>query len=410
VGTTDETLRGTQEWAIDDDPFRLLVESVRDYAIFILDPRGHVVTWNLGAERFKGYRADEILGRHFSIFYPPDDVAAGKPERELVEAAREGRLEDEGWRVRKDGSRFWANVVITPLRRSDGKLRGFAKVTRDLTARREAERTALALAAEQAARRAAEKAETFERHMVAIVGHDLRNSLSVVLTAAEMIRLHGDADRDALRRHIGRILRGGRRMHEIVRTLVDYAHAQRPDGIPIEPRDDADIHRACERVIQEAAALWPARVVSYEGEGTAIGCWDEPRLEQVVQNLLGNALKYGSPDSPVTVRWWRTGDEARGGGDLVLTVHNHGAPISEELLPHVFDAYCRGDVTPSAAKESLGLGLFIVREIVRAHGGAVDVVSSGDAGTTFTVTLPERAPARPGRPAPREREERRGHQ
>src|SRR6478752_2164775 len=130
---------------------RLLVESVKDYAIFALDPNGIIVSWNPGAQRFKGYTASEIIGQHFSVFYPPEDLAARKPQMELEVAAEVGRLEDEGWRVRKDGTQFWANVVITALRGPDGQLVGFAKVTRDLTARREAEAQARRLAAEQAA-------------------------------------------------------------------------------------------------------------------------------------------------------------------------------------------------------------------------------------------------------------------
>ena len=137
--------------------FRLLVETVRDYAIFLLDPQGHVATWNAGAERIKGYRADEIVGRHFSVFYPAAKVAEAFPQYELDVAAREGRFEDEGWRVRKDGSQFWANVVITALRNAAGELVGFAKVTRDLTERRAAEEQARNLAAEQAARAEAER-------------------------------------------------------------------------------------------------------------------------------------------------------------------------------------------------------------------------------------------------------------
>jgi PAS domain S-box-containing protein len=114
---------------------RLLVDSVRDYAIFALDTHGNVVSWNAGAKRIKGYEAHEIIGRHFSNFYPEEDKAARKPERELEDAIRDGRVEDEGWRIRKDGTRFWANVVITALRDESGTLVGFAKVTRDLTAR-----------------------------------------------------------------------------------------------------------------------------------------------------------------------------------------------------------------------------------------------------------------------------------
>src|SRR6204780_3246916 len=119
-----------------EERFKLLVESVREYAIFMLDPKGHVLTWNAGAERFKGYRADEIIGQHFSRFYPPEALARGLPEQELQVAGKTGAFEDEGWRVRKDGSLFWANVVITALRNADGELLGFAKVTRDLTQRR----------------------------------------------------------------------------------------------------------------------------------------------------------------------------------------------------------------------------------------------------------------------------------
>lgn len=122
-----------------EDSFRLLVNSVKDYAIVMLDPSGHVVSWNEGAERIKGWRPDEIIGEHFSRFYPPDAVQRGFPAQELKTAAKEGKFEDEGWRMRKDGSRFWANVIITALHDKDGTMRGFAKVTRDLTERRQAE-------------------------------------------------------------------------------------------------------------------------------------------------------------------------------------------------------------------------------------------------------------------------------
>jgi PAS domain S-box-containing protein len=166
----------------------LLVESVKDYAIFMLDPQGRVATWNAGAERIKGYRAPEILGKHFSIFYPPEDVAAGKCDRELEVAAGEGRFEDEGWRLRKDGSRFWANVIITALRSPEGALAGFAKVTRDLTERRTAEENARALAAERAALSEKSRTQEFQERFLAILGHDLRNPLASIDTGAGLLR------------------------------------------------------------------------------------------------------------------------------------------------------------------------------------------------------------------------------
>ena len=141
--------------------YHLLVESVEDYAIFALDPEGNVMSWNPGAERFKGYTESEIVGRHFSVFYPEEDLKARKPQNELIAAAELGRFEDEGWRIRKDGSRFWANVVITPLREPDGRLVGFGKVTRDLTVRKNAEERARQLAAEKAAFEASERCQLF---------------------------------------------------------------------------------------------------------------------------------------------------------------------------------------------------------------------------------------------------------
>ena len=172
--TRDLTARREAEEALrlSEERFRLLVESVKDYAIFMLDPRGYIATWNAGAARIKGYTADEIIGKHFSIFYPAEKVAERFPEYELEVAAREGRFEDEGWRVRKDGSRFWANVVITALRNEAGELVGFGKVTRDLTERRAAEERAIEdarrVAAEESARRAADAARERTQQLLTI--------------------------------------------------------------------------------------------------------------------------------------------------------------------------------------------------------------------------------------------------
>ncbi len=155
--TDGNTQNPTELGQLNAETYRLLVESVKDYAIILIDPQGKVCSWNEGAHRIKGYGASEILGKHLSVFYTPDDVRSGKPERDLSSAAKEGRFEDEGWRVRKDGSRFWANVVITALYNEDGNLRGFAKVTRDMTERKQAEEALAQKAASEALSRRAQE-------------------------------------------------------------------------------------------------------------------------------------------------------------------------------------------------------------------------------------------------------------
>src|SRR5207244_8710004 len=189
--------------------FRLLVDSVIDYAIFMLDTEGRVVTWNAGAERIKGYRADEIRGRHFSCFYPEEALRTGTPAHQLRAAAAKGRFEDEGWRLRKDGSRFWANVVITAVRDGAGRLRGFSKVTRDLTEPRRAQE---ALEEKTRALEAAQEA-LVRRERLAILGqlagglsHELRNPLGVVKNSAYYLRMVLPAD-EAARKHLAIIER-----------------------------------------------------------------------------------------------------------------------------------------------------------------------------------------------------------
>ncbi|HEX3344206.1 MAG TPA: PAS domain S-box protein, partial [Polyangiaceae bacterium] len=218
----DQSASSTHELSrASDDAFRLLVEGVRDYAIFMLDPGGFVATWNVGAERIKGYRAEDIIGQHFSRFYPAEDVRAGKCEYELAVADREGRFEDEGWRLRKDGSRFWANVVITALRDPGGKLVGFAKVTRDLTERRRAEEERVRLEAERAARDASERARvslvtTLRSIGDAVIATDPRGLVTVMNHVAES--LTGWSEGDARGRPLGEVFHI---VNEHTRALVE---------------------------------------------------------------------------------------------------------------------------------------------------------------------------------------------
>ncbi len=359
--------------------FRLLVESVKDYAIFILDPGGRVKTWNPGAERIKGYKAEEIIGKHFSIFYPPEDNAAGKTERELEIAIREERFEEEGWRLRKDGSRMWANVTITALRNPEGVLIGFAKVTRDLTVRREAEENRRALAVERAA--LAEKARTqeFQERFLAILGHDLRNPLASIDMGAGILRQRATDPADI--RVIDRMRASSLRMSRMIEQILDLTRSRLGGGLQINPQP-FDLRDAIEHIADELRTANPSRTIEVSTPSLS-GTWDRDRLEQVFSNLVGNALGYGDPIKPVSVRAYADG------GFVVVEVHNEGNPIPRELQTVIFDPFRRGERDSRMPKTAgLGLGLYISNEVVVAHGGRIDIQSGVSEGTTFQIRLP----------------------
>jgi len=371
--------------AQDLERFRLLVESVKDYAIFMLDADGRVSSWNAGAERIKGYRAEEIIGQHFSRFYPPEDVA--KCAMELEVAAREGRFEDEGWRVRKDGTRFWANVVISRMRDLNGSVVGFAKVTRDLSSRRQLEEERVARTALEAALAEQKRMDELRERLIGIVGHDLRTPLSTVAMAAGLMLKRGTLSQEDARA-TARIARTTERMAKIISELLDFTRARLGGGIPIHPQP-IDLGDVCAEVIAEIEISHPERSVVLHTDGDSRGVWDKERLGQVVSNLVGNAIKHGSSDGPIEVR-------IRTEGDVVtLSVHNEGPAILPDLLPSVFDPF-RSYPSESAHRgDGLGLGLYICQEMVRAHGGDITVQSSDTTGTTFTVQLPRSASAQP---------------
>lgn len=359
--------------------FRLLVESVKDYAIFVLEPEGHVATWNAGAERIKGYTADEIIGKHFSMFYPREDVAAGKCEHELEIATRDGRFEEEGWRVRKDGARFWANVTITALRPPGGLLIGFAKVTRDLTARRKAEETDRALAVEKATVAEKVRAQEFQERFLAILGHDLRNPLAAIdMGTGLLLRRSSDP---ATTRAIDRMRASSLRMSRMIEQILDLTRTRLAGGLELN-REPMDLSEMITNVADELRAAHPSRTVDVRCPPLC-GQWDRDRLEQVFSNLISNAILYGDPSRPITVEGTPQGDVAR------VIVHNYGPPIPEDLQPVLFNPFRRGERDVRSAKtEGLGLGLYISNEVVLAHGGKIDLLSNVAEGTTFQVTLP----------------------
>ncbi len=363
------------------DHYRLLVESVKDYAIFILDPAGHITTWNEGAQRIKGYLAAEIVGKHFSVFYPAEDVAGGKCERELHEAAHQGRFEDEGWRIRKDGSLFWANVVITALHGDEGELVGFAKVTRDLTERKQLEERLRALAAEEAAVAERARIQEFQERFIAILGHDLRNPLAAIDMGAGLLRQQTEHD-PATARIAERVQSSTRRMSRMIEQILDLTRSRLGGGIEMAPQP-MELCATLTGVVEELRTVHPRRRIELVCARPIRGTWDRDRLEQVFSNLVSNAVHHGAKDGPVTL-------ETHPDGAVVhVDVHNEGEPIPEPLRVSLFNPFRRGErESRTRETEGLGLGLHISREIVLAHGGDIHVRSTPSEGTTFRVTLP----------------------
>jgi PAS domain S-box-containing protein len=385
----EESLRQTEE------RLRLLVESVRDYAIYMLDVEGRVASWNAGAERIKGYTASEIIGRHFSLFYPQEARDKKFPEQELALAKEHGRYEEEGLRVRKNGVTFWASIAITPVYDAHNALRGYAKVTRDLSERKRTE------ALEESARRMNE--------FLAMLAHELRNPLAPIASALNLLAKRPTSDatelwvRDVLRRQTAQLSR-------LVDDLLDVSRITRA-AMTLERRA-LDLRKAVRGAL-DASMQWieprrhvldvrlPDEPVEMSG--------DEVRLTQVVQNLLHNAAKYTPDGGRIEVELRREADEA------LIVVRDNGVGMAAELLSSAFELFTQGSQSLDRAHGGLGVGLTLVQRLVKLHGGTVEARSPGPGkGSEFLVRLPlsprpeaaqimsAAAPA-PAAPAPRRR-------
>lgn len=358
--------RGRQRRALLEsrETLQLVIEGVKGHAIFVVDAEGRISSWNAGAQAVTGYGEPEVLGQPFRLLLAPEpDVEP--PEGKLEEAARTGHVNGEGWWQHKDGSRFWADVTMSALHHEDGGLRGYALVVRDATERR--------------------RTEEFRERLLGVVGHDLRGPLQAILLQARV--LHRAQQPEAVDRGATRITAAAERMERLIRDLLDLTRSRLGGGIPVRCQQ-FDLFALVREVTEEVELVHQGHGrVRMRVEGDGEGAWDPGRLAQVVQNLLGNALKYGTPGSPVEVRMSGAPD------GVLLSIQNDGPPIDEGLLPHLFDPFRRGEGhLDRGLAQGLGLGLYIAQEIVRAHGGSIEVSSSEAEGTRFLVRLPRRAP------------------
>ena len=369
----ERSLRGSEE------RFRLLVAAVRDYAIFMLDPRGYVTSWNEGARRIKGYESDEIIGRHFSVFYPREDVIAGKPQRVLDRVRREGSFEEEAWRVRKDGSAFWADVAMTPLYDDAGVLQGYAKVTRDLTARR---------AQEESLREHADRLAELEMaksNFLNLASHELRGPLTVLRGYLAMLE-------DGT---LGELSEGGQKVMPVLSGKVDEMStlveqmlevARLEEGRTAVELHTADLRDLVEEAVDRArrtAALTPSHEIDLRlpPEPVYVDV-DRSRCATIVGNLLSNAVKYSPEGGRI-----RCAVQATAGKGCV-TVEDEGLGIEPEHQERLFTRFGR-IVTPlTSGIPGTGLGLYLSRELALLQGGDIDFTSTPGRGSVFTLRLP----------------------
>lgn len=370
----DDALRHSEE------RLRLLVESVQDSALFMLDPLGFVDSWNAGAERIKGYRAEEIIGQHFSRFYPPEALAQNWPQELLAMARTLGRAEDSGWRLRRDGSRFWASVVLSALYDRDGRLRGYAKITRDLTDRRRMQTL------EEEGRQTTE--------FLAMLAHELRNPLAPIRNAVQWMQRSPlrdptlDGARDIIDRQVAHL-------SHLVDDLLDVGRIA--TGTIALRSTALDLSMVAARAIETSLPLMQARRQSFHAEmpdQQVLVQGDQTRLMQIVMNLLNNAAKY-TPENGAVFLKLEAGDR-----EATLTVSDTGIGIAPELLPRIFDLFMQGRRTLARSEGGLGIGLTLVKRLVALHGGEVAAFSEGpDRGSRFVVRLPLLHPRRLSGPA-----------
>jgi PAS domain S-box-containing protein len=363
-----------------EERFRLAVADVTSYAILTLDPHGHVASWNAGAERIKGYRAEEILGRHFSCFYSPEDVQAGKPEMNLKIAARDGRMEEEGWRVRKDGSRFWGNVVITAMKNPQGKLIGFSKVTRDLTERKNAEERIQILN------------RNLEQHVANLtaanrdldaftysLAHDLRAPLRHIHGFANILMQDwNEKIDDEGKRYLGKIVKSSREMGVMVDDLLNFARLGRVEL----QRTLVDLSQMVEEVKHQLEPDTQGRSIQWEVGQLPTVAGDPALLRQVLVNLLSNAVKYTSKEQNAQIKI----GSGNGGNEITVFVRDNGAGFEMKYAEKLFRVFQR--LHRAEEFEGTGVGLANVRRIIERHGGRIWAEGEPGKGATFYFSLP----------------------
>jgi PAS domain S-box-containing protein len=360
--------------------YQLMIDSVRDYAIFILDPNGHIASWNLGAERIKGYTSDEIIGQHFSVFYPRESIDAGHPQHELDIAAREGTFEEEAYRLRKDGTPFWASVIITAVRDEQGTLIGFAKVTRDLTERRNADQRALADARRLAESESANVAKT---EFLTAMSHELRTPLNAIGGYAELLTLGlGGPVTTQQADYLERIRRSQQHLMGVITDLLNFSRIEAGQiTYDIAPISMLHVIHGVVKLMEPQAETKSVTLKIDPSSVDCIAMGDRAKVDQILLNVLSNAIKFTASKGTVNVSCRSTAKSAS------IDVIDTGAGIPADKLETIFEPFVQLGRSLSSAHEGMGLGLAISRDLARAMSGDLTVMSRVGVGSTFTLTL-----------------------
>lgn len=374
-----------QAFRASEERYRLLVEGVKDYGICMLDTQGAIVSWNEGAKRLNGYSSYEVIGKPFSIFYTTEDINTGAPERDLIVATEAGRYDIEGWRVKKDGSKFWANVLITALYNMN-ELVGFSQVTRDLTERKiaeealkKSERRYKALAAElQKNNKAIEHTNAELGQYTSIVSHDLQEPLRTIHNYLELIQMKLQAEgRYDLENYISKAISGSKKMKELIVSLLNYTQLDK-NRLEIQ---EVSVSKLLEEVFQNLDSLIENSEAVIHVQISFDTIWgDKLQLSQLFQNLLVNAIKFVEDNKPeITI----TGVETN--GEYLFNLIDNGIGIKEEFLERIFEIFRR--VAGKRSYQGTGIGLAICKKIVERHGGTITAHSKPGEGTTFRFSI-----------------------
>lgn len=370
------------------EKYRLLVDSVQDYAIFMLNPEGYVQTWNRGAEIINGYKPNEIIGKHFSTFYRPEDVRSKKPQRELELAKKHGRVEDEDWRVRKDGTQFWSNVIITALFDNEEGLVGFAKVTRDLTERKKHEETlrkANDLLRQQ--QRELERLNLSKDEFISLASHQLRTPATATkLLLGMLMEGYRGALADSQAQLVKKAYESNERQVALVNGLLQVA--QIDSGRVLLHATATNVTRLLHDIVEDQMDTAKKRIqkLTYEAPKTPIYAdLDVEYFRMAVDNLLDNALKYTPEYGEIHVQLREDANR------FLVAIKDSGVGIAEEDIGKLFEKFQRIPNKLSKVVGGTGLGLYWTQRVIALHGGKIDVSSKLNQGTTFTVTMPKGA-------------------